>query len=55
MEETKGQGEKKLTIGDIALMGVMVAVIEVCKVALNFLPNIELTSFWIIMFTLLFR
>lgn len=53
MEETKRQ--KKLTIGDIALMGMMVAVIEVCKVALSFLPNIELTSFWIIIFTLLFQ
>ena len=51
----KWKGHKKLTIGDIALMGVMVAVIEVCKVALSFLPNIELTSFWIIMFTLLFQ
>lgn len=28
----------------------MIAVIEVCKSALSFLPNIELTSFWIIMF-----
>ena len=47
--------QKKLSIGDIALMGVMVAVIEVCKAAMAFLPNIELTSFWIIMFTLLFE
>ncbi len=39
---------------DIALIGMMVAVIEVCKVALGFLPNIELTTFWIIMFTLFF-
>lgn len=29
-----------------------VALIESCKVALSFLPNIELTSFWLIMFTL---
>lgn len=53
METEKRQ--KKLTIADIALMGVMVAVIEVCKVAMAFLPNIELTSFWIVMFTLLFQ
>lgn len=39
---------------DIALIGVMVAVIEVCKMAMTFLPNIELTSFWVIMFTLFF-
>ena len=29
-----------------------VALIESCKVALSFLPNIELTSFWLIMFAL---
>ncbi len=32
----------------------MVAVIEVSKFALSGLPNIELTSFWLIMFTLFF-
>lgn len=53
MEEKKGQ--KKLNIEDIALMGMMVAVIEACKLAMAFLPNIELTSFWIILFTLMFR
>jgi energy-coupling factor transport system substrate-specific component len=36
-------------------MGMMVAIIEVCKQAFAFLPNIELTSFWMIQFTLLFR
>lgn len=45
---------KKITITDIALIGVMVAVIEVCKVTMAALPNIELTTFWIIMFTLFF-
>lgn len=44
----------KLTIKEITLIGMMVAVIEVCKVAFAGLPNIELTSFWIIMFTLFF-
>lgn len=43
-----------LSIYDIALIGMMTAVIEVCKVALMGLPNIELTTFWIIMFTLYF-
>ena len=38
----------KLTVRDITLIGMMVAVIEVCKAALGFLPNIELTTFWII-------
>lgn len=43
-----------LSIRDIALIGMMVAVIEAGKLALAFLPNIELTTFWIIMFTLLY-
>ena len=43
-----------LTIRDIALIGMMVAVIEVCKVAMMGFPNIELTTFWVIMFTLYF-
>lgn len=33
----------------------MIAIIEVCKYTLSFLPNIELTSFWIIMFSIYFR
>lgn len=44
----------KLTSKDITLIALMVAVIEVCKGALTFTPNIELTSFWVIMFTLYF-
>lgn len=43
-----------LGIKDIALIGMMVAVIEVCKVTMMGFPNIELTTFWIIMFTLYF-
>lgn len=43
-----------LAMRDITLIGMMVAVIEVCKVSLAWAPNIELTSFWIIMFTLFF-
>lgn len=43
-----------ITAHDIALIGLMVAVIEVSKFALSGLPNIELTSFWLIMFTLHF-
>ena len=44
----------RIEIKDIAQIGLMVAVIEVCKAALAFLPNIELTSFWLIVFTLFF-
>ncbi|MBR4668743.1 MAG: hypothetical protein IKO76_08310 [Butyrivibrio sp.] len=48
-------GKKQVfTIQDIAQIGIMVAVIEVSKFALSALPNIELTSFWLIMFTLFF-
>lgn len=42
------------SIKDIAQIGIMVAVIEASKFALSSFPNIELTSFWMIMFTLYF-
>lgn len=48
------QKKEKLSAKDIALIGVMVAVIEVCKLVLMWAPNIELTSFWLIMFALFF-
>lgn len=43
-----------IAIKDITLIGMMVAIIEVCKVSLAWAPNIELTTFWLIMFTLFF-
>lgn len=46
---------KKLGAGDVALIGMMAAFLEACKAALAFLPNIELVSFLIIMFTIFFR
>lgn len=46
--------KKGIAIKDITLIGMMVAVIEVCKVALAWAPNVELTTFWLIMFTLFF-
>ena len=42
---------KKSSAFDVALVGIMVAVIEVCKVAMMELANIELTSFWLLMFS----
>lgn len=39
---------------DIVLVAVMTAIIEVCKLTLSGLANVELTSFLIIMFTLYF-
>jgi energy-coupling factor transport system substrate-specific component len=44
----------RFSIKDLSQIGIMVAVIEVSKFALSGLPNIELTSFWLIMFTLFF-
>lgn len=40
----------KLTVRDITLIGLMTAIIEVSKMALAWVPNVELTSFWVIMF-----
>lgn len=55
----KGNKRKKdilrLTVQDIATIGMMVAVIEVCKLVLMGIPNVELTTFWIIMFSIYFR
>ena len=47
--------KNKISAKDIALIGMMVAVIEACKFALAAIPNVEVTSFWIIIFTLMFR
>lgn len=44
----------KNTTYDIAMIGMAIALIEVCKAVMMGLPNIELTTFWIIMFTLFF-
>lgn len=41
-----------LNVKQLAQLGFMVAVLEVSKLALTSLPNIELVSFWIILFTL---
>lgn len=44
----------QLAIKDIAVIGLMVATIEAAKAAMAFLPNIELTSFLLILYTLVF-
>lgn len=49
------QAMNKIKVKDIALIGVMVAVIEACKFALAAIPNVELTSFFVIIFTLMFK
>lgn len=43
-----------IALKDIAVVGLMVAMIEVAKAAMSFLPNIELTSFLLIVYTLVF-
>lgn len=48
------QHKKRISILDITQIGMMVAVLEVSKLALSFLPNVELVTFWVILFTLLF-
>jgi len=40
---------------DVALAAIMVAMIEACKLGMQALPNIELTSFLLILFSLRFR
>ncbi len=44
----------RLNAKDISRLGLMIAMLEVSKLALASLPNIELVSFWIILFTLCF-
>lgn len=43
-----------ITTRDIALIGVMIATIETAKLAMSFLPNIELVTLLIILYTLTF-
>ena len=44
----------KITTKDITTIAMMVAIIEACKIVMAGIPNIELTTFWIILFTLYF-
>lgn len=53
-EDKKKSGKKLLNIKDIALIGIMTATLEVVKLALSFLPNIELVTLLIILYTLFF-
>lgn len=50
--KTQNKTKNRLTAYDLAMMGMMVAIIEACKFVMASLPNIELTSFWMILFTL---
>lgn len=50
----KQHSDNRYTIKDIAYTGMMIAVLEAVKQALAFIPNVELVSFFIIIFTLYF-
>lgn len=51
----QSRNSSKLTTKDITTIAMMVAIIEACKVVLAGIPNVELTTFWIILFTLYFK
>ncbi len=44
----------RFNLRHIAIIGVLVALIEACKLAMGWIPNVELTSFWLIMFAVFF-
>ena len=48
------KSKTKITVRDIAITGMMIATIEVAKNALAFIPNVELVSLLVILFTLYF-
>lgn len=50
----KAQNKTPLTGKDIALTGMMTATLEAGKLALSFLPNVEIVSLLIILYTLFF-
>lgn len=54
--KTESSPKKRIhsTIQDIALVGVMVATLEVAKLALSYLPNVELVTFLIMLYTVSF-
>lgn len=54
ISNNRPDGRFSISVRDIALMGVMVALIEVCKITMAHIPNVELTTFWVILFSLYF-
>ena len=47
-----GGKNSQLTVRDLALYGILIAVMEVAKHSLDFLPNVELISLLVILFSL---
>lgn len=54
MKHNKVEKKRKLSVKDIALIGIMTATLIASKMALAVLPNIEIVSLLIIVFTLTF-
>ena len=54
MKHNKLDKKRKLTVNDVALICIMTATLIASKMALSFLPNIEIVSLLIIVFTLTF-
>ena len=55
MNENNITLKASLTLKDIALIGVMTATLEAGKYALSFIPNIEIVSLLIILYTIFFE
>lgn len=51
----KDAAKKSISVKDIALMGMMLATIEAVKLALGFIPGVELVTLLIILYTLFFE
>ena len=50
----KDMKRTNVTARDITQIAMMIAVIEVCKAVFAGIPNVELTSFWIVLFCVYF-
>lgn len=55
MKEYNSVSKPGLSIKDIALIGVMTATLEAGKYALSFIPNVEIVSLLVILYTLFFE
>ncbi len=55
MSERKTKETKSfLSVRELCMLALSVALIEACKICMYQLPNIELTTFWLVIFTLFF-
>lgn len=44
-----------ITTKDITCIAMIVAIIEACKIVMASIPNVELTTFWVVLFSLCMR